>query len=53
MAAVAIGTGAAAAAAGAGRIGQGISKGLFPSKFVTSYEQKWYTLWLYKHKVIT
>ena len=35
------------------RIGRGISKGLFPTIFVISYERKWYTLWLYKHKVVT
>lgn len=35
-----------------GLFGQGISKIIYPSKYIHVRERKWYTLWLYRHKVV-
>lgn len=35
-----------------GKLGQGVSKIIYPSKYVHVRERKWYTLWLYRHKVV-
>ena len=35
-----------------GKIGRAASKGIFPSKFITSFERRWYTLWLWDHQVV-
>lgn len=37
-------------AALSGKAGQVLGKSLFPSKYITVTERRWYTLFLYKHK---
>ena len=35
-----------------GKIGKEFAKVMFPSTFITSFERRWYTLWLYDHRVV-